>query len=102
MLDKGSAAITKCCAALRETLKVFDAGAAEYLPPPTNKEVDIATKLAEVVIADWTMAAAPEWEGSFAELMDKLNEANTQLQDTTRAVKVYAEAAKAATAQSDP
>ncbi|MDA8584270.1 hypothetical protein N9L68_08535 [bacterium] len=102
MLDKGSASITKCCAALRETLKVVDGGAAEYLPTPTKKKVDIVTKLAEVVIADLAIVAAPEWEGSFAVLIDKLNDAKTQLQNTTRDVKVYAEEAKAATAQSDP
>ena len=40
--------------------------------------------------------------GAFADLMGKMNEAKTQLQTTTRTVKVYAEEAKAATAQSDP
>ena len=101
-LQKGSAAITKYCAALHETTKVFDGGAAEYLPAPTKKKVDIATKLAEVVLADLAMVAAPDWEGSFADLMGKMNEAKTQLQTTTRTAKVYAEEAKAATAQSDP
>ena len=101
-LEKVSAAITKDRAALDEVMKVFDGGAAEYLPAPTKKKVDIATKLAEVVLADLAMVAAPEWEGSFADLVGKINEAKTQLQATTRTVKVYAEEAKAATAQSDP
>ena len=55
-----------------------------------------------MVLADLAVAAAPEWGGSFADLMGNMNEANTQLQITTRSVKVYAEEAKAATAQSDP
>ena len=101
-LEKGSAAITKYCAAMHEAMKAFDGGAAEYLPAPTKNKVDIATKLAEVVLADLAVVAAPDWEGSFADLMGKMNEAKTQLQTTTRTVKVYAEEAKAATAQSDP
>ena len=101
-MKKGNEAIVKDCAALHEVIEVFDGGAVEYLPVPTKNKVTIITKLAEVVIADLAMAAAPEWEGSFVELMDKMNDAKTQLQTTTRTVKVYAEEAKAATAQSDP
>ena len=41
-------------------------------------------------------------EGSFAELVGKMHEANAQLQYTTRTVEVYADEAKAATANSDP
>ena len=87
---------------MHETIKVFDGGAAEYLPAPTKKKVDIATKLAEVVLADLAVAAAPDWEGSFADLMGKMNEAKTQLQHMTRTVTLYAEEAKADTAQGDP
>ena len=101
-MEKGSAAIIKYRAALDEVMKVFDGGAAEYLPAPTKNEVDIVTKLAEVVLADLAIAAAPDWEGSFADLMGKMNEAKTQLQATTRTAKVYAEEAKTATAPSDP
>ena len=101
-MGKGSAAIIKDRAALDEVMKVFDGGAAEYLPVPTKKKVDIATKHAEVVLADLAVAADPGWEGSFADLVGKMNEAKTQLQNTTRTVKVYAEEAKAETAQGDP
>ena len=55
-----------------------------------------------MILADLAIAAAPEWEGSFAELADKMNDAKTQLQTTTRSVKVYAEEAKAATGVSEP
>ena len=71
-------------------------------PRQLSKKVDIVTKLAEVVLADLAMAAAPAWEGSFADLMGNMNGAKTQLQETMRTVKVYAEEAKAATAQGDP
>ena len=87
---------------MHESIKVFDGGAAEYLPVPTKKKVEIARKLAEVVLADLAMAADPGWEGSFADLISRMNEAKTQLQNTTRTVKVYAEEAKAETAQGDP
>ena len=101
-LGKGSAAIIKERASLDEVMKVFDGVAAEYLPVPTKKKVDIATKLAEVVLADLAMAADPSWAGSFADLISRMNEAKTQLQNTTRTVKVYAEEAKTETAQGDP
>ena len=96
--DKANAAITKDRAALDEVMKVFSGNAAEYLPAPTQKKVDIVTKLAEVVLADLAVVAAPDWEGSFKELMDRTNEAKTQLQTTTRSLKVYAEEAKIAMA----
>ena len=49
-----------------------------------------------MVIADLAIAAAPEWEGSFKELMEKVNTAKTQLQTLTKTVKVYAEEANIA------
>ena len=79
---------------MHEVINVFDGGAAEYLPVPTNNKVTIVTKLAEVVSADLAMVAAPEWEGSFAELMEKLDEVKTQLQKARRIVMVYADQAK--------
>ena len=101
-MGKGSAAIIKERASLDEVMKVFGGVAAEYLPVPTKKKVDIATKLAEVVLADLAMAADSSWARSFADLISRMNEAKTQLQNTTRTVKVYAEEAKTETAQGDP
>ena len=72
-VEKGNAAITKDRAALDDVMKLCSGSAAEYLPAPTKNKVDIVTKLAEVVIADLAMAAAPEWEGSFADLMGNMN-----------------------------
>ena len=100
-MKQSSAVIVKDSAALLDLIQVFEGGAAEYLPAPINDDVYFVTKLAEVVVADLAMAAAPEWERSFAEFIAKMDDANTQLQTTTRTVKVYAEGAKAATAQSD-
>ena len=58
-------------------MKVFGGEAAEYLPAPTKKKVDVVTKLAEVVLADLAMAAAPEREGSYADLLGNINDAKT-------------------------
>ena len=48
------------------------------------------------------VAAIEEWAQWSASMGLKENEAKTQLQTTTRTVKVYAEEAKAETAQGDP
>ena len=101
-VEKGSAAITKDRAALDEVMKVFSGNAADYLPAPTKHKVDIVTKLAEVALADLAVAAAPDWESAFADLMGNMHDAKTQLQTATRSVKVYAEQAKTEMAQLDP
>ena len=101
-MEKRSAAITKDRAALDEVMNVFSGSGAEYLPAPTQNKVDIVTELAEVVLADLAVAADPGWEGPFADLIGKMNEAKTQLQNTTQSVKICAEEAKVETAQGDP
>ena len=76
-------------------MKVFEGDVAEYLPAPTKKKVLVVSREAEMVVADLHTAEVPEWEGSFKELMEKVNIAKSQLQATTKSVKVYAEEAKA-------
>ena len=95
-LKKCSQAIVKDSTALVELMKVFEGDVAEYLLGPTKKKVLLVTKEAEMVVADLHMSEAPEWEGSFKELMEKVNTAKSQLQATTKSVKVYADEAKAA------
>ena len=51
-----------------------------------------------MVIADLHVSDDPEWEGSYKELMEKVNTAKTQLQTLTKTVKVCAEEAKIASA----
>ena len=69
---------------------------------PTQKRVEIVTKHAEMVLAELAVVAAPDWEGSFSDLMGKMNEAKTQLQTTMKSVMFYAEEAKIAIAQLGP
>ena len=99
---KCSAAITKDRAALDEVMQYFSGDVAEHLPATSPKKVDIVTKLAEVVLAEKAVVAAPDWEGSFADLIGKMNEAKTQLQTTMKSVKLYAEQAKIAIAELGP
>ena len=101
-MKKCNQTIVKDNAALVELMKVFEGDVAQYLPEPTKEKVLLSSKEAELVIPDLGVSEEPEWEGSFADLVGKMNGAKTQLQETMRTVKVYAEEAKAATAQSDP
>ena len=97
-MAKGVAAITKERTALDDVMKEFSGNAAEYLPVPTQKRVDIVTNQAEMVLAELAVVVAPDWEGSFKELIRRRTEAKTALQNATRSLKIYAEEAKTAMA----
>ena len=101
-VDKCSAAITKERAALDDVMQYFSGDVAEYLPAASQKKVETVSKLAEMVLAEKAVVAAPEWEGSFVDLYRKMNDAKAQLQTTLKSVKFYAEEAKAALAEGGP
>ena len=65
---------------------------------PTQKRVEIATKQAEIVLAELAVVVAPDWERSFKEVIGRTTEVKTGLQDMARSLKVYAEEAKTAMA----
>ena len=96
------AAITKERTALDGVMNKFSGNAAEYLPVPTQKRVEIVTKQAEMVLAELAVVAAPDWEGSFKELIGRTIEAKTELQNATRSLKVYAEEARTAMTELTP
>ena len=88
-----------------EQMKYFRGNVLEYLPAASKKKVETVSKLAEVVLAEKAVLAAPEWEGltGFSvDLYRKMNDAKAQLQTTLKSVKFYAEEAKAALAEGGP
>ena len=101
-MDRCSAAIIKERTALDEEMKYFSGDALEYLPAASKKKVDTVSKLADVLLAEKAVVAAPEWEGPFVDLYRKMNDAKAQLQTTLKSVKFYAEQAKAALAEGGP
>ena len=85
-----------------DVMQYFSGDVAEYLPAASRKKVETVSKLAEMVLAEKAVVAAPEWEGSFKDLIGKMNDARTQLQTTMKSVRFYAEQAKIAIAELGP
>ena len=51
-----------------------------------------------MVLAELAVVAAPEWEGSFKDVIGRRTDVKAELQNATRSLKVYAEEAKTAMA----
>ena len=71
MVAKVIAAITNERTALDDVTKEFSGKAAEYLPAPIQKKVELASSQAEMTLAELAMVAAPNREGTFKDVLAK-------------------------------